>query len=98
MALKPQAIELHINELVLRGFEQSDRLAIGDAVERELARLIAQHGLAGMERREPNIERVDAGKFKVAPGARPHRIGAQVAGAVHGGISAQAASRGKPSQ
>ena len=37
-------IELHIEELVLHGFEPGDRHRIGEAIERELARLFAEQG------------------------------------------------------
>jgi hypothetical protein len=35
-------VELRVDELVLHGFAPSDRHAIGDAVERELTRLLAK--------------------------------------------------------
>ncbi|MBD0326005.1 MAG: hypothetical protein ICV68_06225, partial [Pyrinomonadaceae bacterium] len=35
-------IELHIEELILHGFERRDRYAIADAFERELSRLLSE--------------------------------------------------------
>jgi hypothetical protein len=83
MALKPQAIELHIEELVLDGFSRASRPQIGDAVERELARLLAENGLPGYSGGAVEIERLDGGAFRVAPGASANAIGKQVAQAIH---------------
>ena len=38
-------IELHIEELVLHGFAPADRYRIGDTVQRELTRLLAEQGM-----------------------------------------------------
>lgn len=38
-------VTVHIEELVLHGFDAADRHRIGDAVQRELARLLAERGL-----------------------------------------------------
>jgi hypothetical protein len=95
MAVKPRAIELHIDELVLRGFSQADRLAVGDAVERELSRLIAERGIAGIERHAPELDRIDAGRFQAEPGARVPGIGAQVAGALHRGLTSTGKTRSR---
>jgi hypothetical protein len=84
-------IKLHIEELVLHSFAPNDRYAIADAVERELSRLLAEDfGNAGLPRSLANNSgqpRVDAGNFQVAPGAKANSIGAQIAQAVHGGIT-----------
>jgi hypothetical protein len=90
MALKPQGVDLHIDELVLQGFATEDRLSIGDAVQRELSRLIAESGLAELQGRPVEMEQIDAGRFQAAPGARAQSIGTQVAGAVYRGISSPA--------
>ncbi|HWC95657.1 MAG TPA: hypothetical protein VG456_02875 [Candidatus Sulfopaludibacter sp.] len=86
MAVKPQIVELHIEELVLDGFSRRDRFSIADAVERELTRLIAEQGL----QRPASVESVDGGRFKTAPAAKPHAIGAQVANSVYRGLSSTA--------
>lgn len=81
-----QTIELHIEELVLHGFPPTDRHALGDAVEHELARLLAEQGLPHWLASGGGLARVDGGKFDVAPGAQPDGIGAQVAQAVFRGL------------
>lgn len=79
----PSAIELHIDELVLHGFSASDRFVIGDAVQKELLRLFGEHGWAAFPRRQSAIERLDAGSFKVVPGAQAHTLGTQLAQSLH---------------
>lgn len=86
-AALPAALELHIEELVLHGFAPADRFRIGDAVERELTRLLAEKGMHGIGRNSVVVEKLDGGSFKVVPGARPHMIGGQVAQAVHQQLS-----------
>lgn len=84
-------IKLHIEELVLHSFAPNDRYAIADAVERELSRLLAADlsapqpspGLAENSDRP----RVDAGNVQIAAGAKANSIGAQIAQAVHGGLT-----------
>ena len=61
-------IELHIEELVLHGFDPHQRHAIGDAVHGELARLLAAHGIAAAG--AIDVARLDGGSFALHPGAR----------------------------
>jgi hypothetical protein len=75
-------IELHIEELVLHGVDPADRHRIGDAVERELARLLAERPISGQR----DIEHLDAGTRRLPAHANAPAIGAQVARAVHGGL------------
>lgn len=82
----PHSIELYIEELVLHGFAPGDRYRIGDAVERELARLFAEQGVPPSLVQEAEVARLDAGAFKIAPGARGGAVGAQVAHKVYGGF------------
>ena len=91
--------EVTIDELVLTGFEPGDRFHIADAVERELARLLAEKGIPGLDGNSVEMDALDAGKFKVIAGARAHGIGTQAAQALHrqlspiGGRSHSAAAR-----
>jgi len=80
-------IELHIEELVLHGFEPHDRYRIGDAVERELVRLFTEQGVPQSLANGGEIDKLDGGGFEVAPGSKAEVIGAQVARAVYGGLS-----------
>ena len=81
------AVELHIEELVLHGFAPGDRHRIGDAVQAELARLFEQQGAPQLFGGSVELAQVNAGDFDVAPGAKPERVGAQIAQAIYGGMS-----------
>jgi len=77
---------LHIETLVLDGFAPGDRHRIGEAVQRELQRLLSTQGLAPWLARQGAIARLDGGAFQVAPSAKADAIGSQVAQAVYGGL------------
>jgi len=85
--MKPENVELHIEELVLRGFAPGDRYRIGEAVECELARLFAEQDVPPALAQGGEFAHLDGGAFKVASGSKPEAIGAQVAQAVFGGLS-----------
>ena len=78
-------IELHVEELVLHGFEHGDRHRIGHAVEQELGRLLTEGGMPVA--RSGEVPSLDGGSFEAKPGSGVEEIGAQVARAVYGGLS-----------
>lgn len=78
------AVELYIEELILRGFAARDRYRIAQAAERELARLLAERGVPPALARGGEIESLDGGAFDVAAGAGPEIVGAQVAKTIWG--------------
>jgi hypothetical protein len=80
-------IELHIEELTLRGFSRRDGLRMGDALRAEIERLLATQGLSALPRVDVAIPRIDAGAFKTAQGARAETTGAQIAQRLLGGLS-----------
>ena len=88
-------VELHIEELVLHGFEARDRRRIAGEVERELARLIGEGGLRGLGG-SLAIERVNAGEFKVKAGAKPHAAGTQIARSIYGSLRQRETPRVRP--
>ncbi len=79
---------VHIEELVLHGFNVADRHRIGDAVQQELTRLFSEQdnieGLGGADFR-PTI---DAGSIDVEPGITPESVGSIIAQSLHRGIRA----------
>ena len=85
MGLRPD-VRLRIEELVLDGFAPGDRYRIGEAVERELTRLLAERGVPGGLAAGGEAPRLDAGWFDLAPGSGPEAIGTGVAAAVYGGL------------
>ena len=76
---QPGAIELHIDELVLEGFDARDRRAIADALQRELGQLLGEGGGAWAP---SAAERVDAGTVAVGRSAPARDVGAAVAAAL----------------
>ncbi len=78
-------VEVHIEELVLHGFASDDRYAIGVAVERELARLLAQETVASSPMVNDSTY-ISGRSFAVARGAKAEAVGVQIAGAVYGGL------------
>jgi hypothetical protein len=85
--MKPMNVELHIEELVLHGFAPGDRYRIGEAVERELQRLLAEQGAAQLPGNNVELARIDAGQFNMSPNAKSETIGAQVAQAIYSGMT-----------
>jgi len=76
-------VDLRIEELVLDGVDPGDRIELARAVERELARLVAERGLPAAL---ADAESLDAGR--IAAGAGDVRgLGRALADAIHGGLS-----------
>lgn len=78
------SIELHIEELVLHGFAPVQRYAIGDAVEREFARLFKEQGSPVVATENIEIAEVDGGAIHLRPGASDEATGRQLARAIYG--------------
>ena len=79
----PAGFEIDIEELVLHGFRPADRYAIAEAVERELAFLLARESSPRLSRKEGHIERFNAGTFHVAADAPGRVVGDEVAHALY---------------
>ena len=83
----PQSVELHIEELALDGFAPGNRYRIAEAVERELARLLAEEGVTRSLSQSGAGAELNAGAFQMTPDATAQETGAKIAQAVYGGIS-----------
>jgi hypothetical protein len=79
-------IHLHIEELVLHGFAPGDRQRLGEVVEQELTRMLSEPPVSPALKKNVSLDRVDGGAFCMANPAKPAIVGAQIAGAVFGGI------------
>ena len=90
--MRPGAIKLHINEVVLHGFEPADRAALGAALETELARLLAAGDPASLTGAN-EAARIDGGAFDMPAHAAPEVTGTRLARAVYDGMTGQAARR-----
>ncbi|MEH1828428.1 MAG: hypothetical protein V7L22_24345 [Nostoc sp.] len=78
-------VELHIEELVLHGFEGGDRDRIGEAVQQELTRLFAQ-GVPPSLAQGGEIGRLDGGGFEMTASMQSGAIGVQIAQSIYGGL------------
>jgi hypothetical protein len=76
-------IELHIDELVLRGFPPSDRFKIAEALRSELTRLLSEHSRQNTLPRSLTIDRIQTVSFNALNNAKPAAIGMQVAQSVY---------------
>jgi len=83
---RQSSIHLHIEELVLHGFAPGDRHRIGDAVQRELARLFTEKQMPPVLAKSTEIDRLNGGTFHMTAALKPEATGAQIARAVFGGL------------
>ena len=81
-------VEITIDELVLHGFQPTERYVIGEALALELERLLAVSNAAPLGRLG-DIPVLRANGVNLPSGAKGQAIGAQVAGAVHASLSDQ---------
>jgi hypothetical protein len=87
--MRPPPLDLRIEEIVLHGYDPGDRRAFADALQRELTALFAQPQRAGWPAEAAGSAHLslNAGAIEIAHGARPHTVAAQVAGAIHRGVT-----------
>lgn len=83
----PPTVEIHIDRLVLHGFEGKDRHRVGEALERELARLFEKEGMPPALHRGGGVPHPGTGSFEMRPDAGSGLIGARVARAVYRGLN-----------
>lgn len=79
-------LDIHIEELVLHGFEPGDHEGIRAAVENELTRLFTTNGLPSFFRSNTSSHQIDGGEFVMTAGTKPHHLGNSIAGSVYKGI------------
>jgi hypothetical protein len=79
-------IQVHIEELVLHGFHPNQRHQIGEALERELARLFGERGVPGPFRESATIEDLNGGLFQMKSRSKAEAVGSDLALAVYGGL------------
>jgi hypothetical protein len=73
------SLEIHIDALVLEGFSSSEGHRIAAAVERELARLVAEQDLPAAWTRSAEILRLDAGRVQLRPAGGAEQAGLRIA-------------------
>ena len=82
-----QNIELHIEELLLHGFDHVNRHRVGEAVKCELTRLLTERDVPSSLSRSGDFSTLDGGAFNLPSGSKPEAIGAQVAQSVYTGFT-----------
>lgn len=75
----PASIVVHIERVVLHGFESYERYGIGRSLEKELTRLIGERGIPPAMTNLGSADRLDAGAFQIPRGAPAQFVGIQVA-------------------
>ena len=78
-----QTIELHIEELVLHGFTAYNAHQIGDAIQREITRLLRERRLPSALSADINLERLNAGSFTIQSGAKAEVVGTSIGNAIY---------------
>jgi hypothetical protein len=86
-AVNQNRIDLHIEELILRDVPNELRHRVAEALERELARLLAEQELPAAVAQGGHIPQIDIGPINIAANAKPDVIGAQIAQSVYGSLS-----------
>ena len=81
--IRPREIEVHIEELVLHGFDPQARWQIADGLENELRELLATRGIQPAWRSNPDIIR--AGPISSQCLTNSKAVGPEVARAIYRG-------------
>src|SRR5215469_16854666 len=81
--MKQTALDLHIEELILRDLPDAQRYRIAEAVEQELTRLLTEHGLPPAIAAGGNIPHINLDHVNVVAHAKPTVIGSQIAHQVY---------------
>jgi hypothetical protein len=81
-------VRLHIDRLVLDGIAvpQADRPQLQEALERELARLIAEGGVSASFAVGLAVPSVEVDDLRLRAGEGAQNLGRQIAGALYGGL------------
>jgi hypothetical protein len=82
-------INVHIERLIVDGLsvKGGQGTQIQQAVERELAKLLAAGELQNTWQSGRNVHYLETAGIQVAQETKPTRLGEQIAGAVYGGLS-----------
>ena len=86
MGVRPRAVELHVGSLVLEGFRPQDRHRIGAALQRELGRLLAEHGVPAGLGAGGAVPALRAPAADLPANASPSLVGARLARSVYGAL------------
>lgn len=79
-------INIHIDNLVIHGFDRIERDQVGSAVQKELSRLISEQGLPSALKKSQTIGNLNAGEFRTGKSSSPRNVGIQVAQKIYRGM------------
>jgi len=85
MTRKTPNVELHIEELILRGLPPGSREGLAEAIQEEVSRMIAEGGLPPGLSGASGPVYLPRVSFEVDPRPRAGSIGSQVGRALHRG-------------
>jgi hypothetical protein len=80
-------VVVHIDRMVLNGFRDADAHAIGEGMRGELTRLLAGPTTGERLASLGHVSSLHAGKVRLAPDAKPQRLGISAGRAIVKGIS-----------
>jgi hypothetical protein len=80
-------VVVHIDRMILRGFGNADAHAIGEGMRDELSRLLADPATGGRLPSVGHVSSLHAGKVRLAPHAKPQRLGISAGRAIAKGMS-----------
>lgn len=83
MGVNRGPVRLHIEQLVLHGFDPRDRHAIADAIRAEVAAVLAGQHIT----RSAAVDHVDGGEIHTSSVRETKSVGQAVGRAVRGGLS-----------
>jgi len=79
-------IVLHIDSLILNGFRHEDRQGIADGLQQEFTRMFADPQAAQQLTASGDMPRLRIGNISIGHGAKPQRVGSQVAQGIGKGM------------
>ncbi len=82
-------VHIHIEELVLHGFDYGERRRIAAAVQEELARLVRNEGAPASPGITSPVDNLDAGAIHIPPGSTARATGARIGASIYQGLQGQ---------
>lgn len=73
---------VHIDRLVLKGFDRQDRDAIAEGLRSELGALLANAGASQYLTDMQNVRRLSVGSVQIGHDAKPGQVGQLIAGEI----------------
>jgi hypothetical protein len=90
-----QSVSMHIEELVLHGFQPAQRRRIAAAVEKELARLIREQGVPQLLRNPASLGRMNAGTIGLRANQTAAATGVGISQAIYRSFDPREVSKGR---